>query len=172
MHMIEIGKPGPPDRDRWKTLFEGYNAFYGRTLPPQAYRRAWRSFQQDTLLHALGAWDEGELVGIAHFLVHPSTTAADVCYLQDLFTAPSARGRGVGSSLIAAVSNWARTRGCSRLYWSTHRDNASARALYDRLAVHRGFIRYDIDLTGGAAPAEAPEVPRGPARRRRDPGVR
>lgn len=35
----------------------------------------------------------GDVVGITHFFKHPSTSGPDVCYLQDLFTAPEARGR-------------------------------------------------------------------------------
>lgn len=85
-------------------------------------------------------------MGITHFLVHASTTAPDVCYLQDLFTAPEARGRGVGRALIAAVTDWARERDCSRVYWSTHETNATARRLYDQVAVDRGFILYQITL--------------------------
>jgi GNAT superfamily N-acetyltransferase len=51
---------------------------------------------------------------IVHFLVHASTTSADVCYLQDLFTAPDARGKGVAGALIAEVERWAREQGCLR----------------------------------------------------------
>jgi GNAT superfamily N-acetyltransferase len=78
--------------------------------------------------------------------VHPSTSALDVCYLQDLFTAPEARGKGVARALIAAVTEWARAEGCSRVYWSTQETNATARRLYDRVALNRGFILYQINL--------------------------
>jgi hypothetical protein len=44
------------------------------------------------------------------------------------------------------VADWARGQGCGRLYWLTHETNATARALYDTVAVNRGFIRYDIPL--------------------------
>ncbi|MBI3367535.1 MAG: GNAT family N-acetyltransferase, partial [Burkholderiales bacterium] len=37
----------------------------------------------------------------------------------------------------------ARERQAPRLYWTTHTGNARARALYDRVAAHKGFLRYD-----------------------------
>jgi GNAT superfamily N-acetyltransferase len=141
---ITVGRLGADDRPDWAELFRGYNTFYGRTMPEAVYDRAWAAFAEDSRMHALGATLVGELVGITHFLTHASTTAADVCYLQDLFTAPQARGRGVASALIAAVADWARAAGCSRVYWSTHESNASARRLYDQVADYRGFIRYEI----------------------------
>ncbi|MFI6323747.1 GNAT family N-acetyltransferase [Nonomuraea sp. NPDC050556] len=142
--MITIGKLTPADRPAWEELFTGYNTFYGRTLPQEAFDRAWTAFQDDTVMHALGAKLDGRLVGITHFLVHASTTAADVCYLQDLFTAEEARGKGAARALIAAVTDWAWERGCSRVYWSTQETNATARRLYDQVAVNRGFILYQI----------------------------
>ena len=144
--MIRIAKLGPDDRGDWEDLFRGYNEFYERTLAPQMADRAWNAFQADVRMHAFGAWLEGRLVGIAHFLIHPSTTAPDVCYLQDLFTAPDARRHGVARSLITAVTEWARARDCSRVYWSTHHTNATARRLYDQVAENRGFILYQIPL--------------------------
>jgi GNAT superfamily N-acetyltransferase len=144
--MLTVSKLTPADRAVWEELFRGYIDFYERAEPQEMYDRAWREFQADNPLHALGARLDGKLVGITHFFIHPSTSGPDVCYLQDLFTAPEARGLGAARALIAAVRDWAKDEGCARLYWNTHESNATARRLYDKVADNRGFIRYQIDL--------------------------
>ena len=144
--MISIGKLSSSDRTAWEELFRGYIDFYQRVEPPEMYDRAWREFEADGHMHALGARAGGRLIAIAHFLIHPSTSSPDVCYLQDLFTAPDARGMGAARALIASVSDWAKASGCCRVYWNTHESNSTARRLYDAVAENRGFIRYQIEL--------------------------
>lgn len=143
---IRIDRLTAADRAAWERLFRGYIDFYERSLPPEAYDQAWAAFQEGEVMHARGAWIGDELVGIVHFLPHANTSGADVCYLQDLFTAPESRGRGVGAALIAEVADWALARGCGRVYWTTHETNTTARRLYDRVALNRGFIRYELEL--------------------------
>ena len=93
------------------------------------------------------ARDGDEIVGIVHFLSHPSGwTLEPVTYLQDLFTVAEHRGRGVARRLIEAVAAEARDAGSPRLYWLTQSHNATARLLYDRIAQHTGFIRYEYPL--------------------------
>ena len=132
----------------WKPLWDGYNAFYGRTgvtaLPDEITRTTWaRFFDGYEPMHALVAEAEGSLLGLVHYLFHRSTTALGPnCYLQDLYTLPAARGRGVGRALIEAVYEQARAAHCGRVYWQTQEGNATARRLYDQVAEQSGFIVY------------------------------
>lgn len=144
--MITTGALTETDRVAWENLFAGYNEFYGRPLTPELADRDWHEFSTGERMHALGARLDGELVGITHFLTHASTTSGDVCYLQDLFTAPEARGHGVGRALIEAVAGWARARGCVGVYWHTQTSNTTARRLYDQVALDKGFMQYQISL--------------------------
>jgi GNAT superfamily N-acetyltransferase len=144
--VVLVRRVEPTDRGGWEPLFVGYNRFYGRELDAVRIGRAWSAIVDDRRIEALVAEADSGLVGLAHFFRHPSSTSADVCYLQDLFTDEAARGRGVASSLIAGVADWARAEGCARVYWHTRASNATARRLYDRVAENRGFIKYDLDL--------------------------
>jgi GNAT superfamily N-acetyltransferase len=147
--VIAVGPLAPADRAGWEQLFRGYNAFSQVDHPQAMYDRAWSEFQAGTRMHALGARQDSDLVGFVHFLVHPRTTGPDVCYLEDLFTAPLYRGVGVGRALIGAVRSWAQQQGCARVYWHTRAGNTIARALYDQVADNHGFVMYSIDLPRG-----------------------
>ena len=139
------------DRSAWDVLWAGYNAFYersGRTaLAPAITQATWeRFFDPAEPVHALVAEDAGAVVGLVHYLFHRSTSRIEpVCYLQDLFTAPELRGRGVGRALIEGVYARARDAGASRVYWQTRENNVAGRLLYDKVARHLGFIVYSHD---------------------------
>ena len=144
---VAIAPLRPQDRERWDVLARGYKTFYETELPDAEYDLAWRRLLAADGIHGLGAQLDGRLVGISHYLFHTTIWAPRTCYLQDLFVDPEVRGRGVARELIAATADAAREGGASRLYWTTRHDNTVARALYDQVATHRGFIRYDHPLT-------------------------
>ena len=138
----------PEDRDQWQPLWDGYNLFYERpNLPREITEASWaRFFDPAEPMFAAVAELDGKLVGLVHFLYHRSTTSVEpVCYLQDLFTAPEARGMGVGRALIEHVYDEAARAESRRVYWQTAEDNP-ARKLYDRVAELTPFRRYVKDL--------------------------
>ena len=60
----------------------------------------------------------------------------DSGYLISMWVAPEARRQGVGSALVDAVVQWARTQGLIRLLLDVGEKNAPAIALYTR----KGFV--------------------------------
>ena len=136
------------DREQWEPLWEGYNLFYERPdLPREITDTSWARFlDPEEPMFAAVAEVDGLIVGLVHYLYHRNTAMIDdVCYLQDLFTAPEARGLGVGRALIEYVYAEAAKAGSSRVYWQTQENNP-ARKLYDRVAELTSFRRYVREL--------------------------
>ena len=149
---ITIRPVVPSDFAQWKSLWDGYNAFYGRAgataLPEEITRLTWaRFFDAYEPMHALIAERDSQILGLVHFIFHRTTIApTSNCYLQDLFTVESARGQGVGRALIEEVYRRAEAAHCARVYWLTHESNTTARALYDMVADNSGFLVYRKNL--------------------------
>lgn len=135
------------DWDSWIELAQGYKAFYQTPTNAEEYLTAWRRITNQEGIFGLGAKLDGDLVGFAHYFFHTNVWSPKVCYLQDLFTAPQARGKGVARALIEEVAQMAVTQGATRFYWLTQDHNLAARGLYDKIAKHNGFIRYDFPLS-------------------------
>ena len=141
---IEIRPIGKDERVNWEVLWQGYLRFYESSQTADATDAAWlRIHDPAEPMHGLGAYVNGRLLGIVHYLFHRSFwTIGNYCYLQDLFVSEDARGNGVGRALIEAVYEQARGAGASRVYWLTQESNVAARALYDQVAERSGFIQY------------------------------
>jgi len=136
------------DFAKWRPLWDAYNAFYGRAgataLPEAVTQTLWARFlDPEVPVNGLVGVQGGEVVGLAHYLFHLSTSAVEPsCYLQDLFTVPALRGQGIARRLIEGVYQAAKTAGTGRVYWHTHEGNRTAQRLYDKVAQRSGFIVY------------------------------
>src|SRR3546814_10280243 len=91
---IQIRPLTADDREAWLGLWQGYQLFYEARIDDEVTTLTWsRIIDPDGPIQGLGAESGGRLIGIAHYLFHPSSwAAADYCYLQDLFVAEEARG--------------------------------------------------------------------------------
>jgi GNAT superfamily N-acetyltransferase len=132
------------DRAQWDLLWSGYLRFYRQRVPIELTNRTFeRLVDENRQPYGLVAYDGDRVLGFAHYLFHPSTwSLTDICYLEDLFVDPTARGHGAGRALIHAVYAAADKVNAGSVYWMTQEFNADGRALYDTLAHRTSFIRY------------------------------
>lgn len=135
------------DHADWRRLWTEYLVFYKTTVSEEVYATTWQR------LFAPGEYEpkgfiailDGKAVGLTHYMYHRTCwSLVNNCYLQDLFTDETTRGKGVGRALIKAVQDEAGTIGVKNVYWMTHETNATARKLYDSVARRTGFIEYDL----------------------------
>jgi len=82
----------------------------------------------------------GRGVGLAEASIRTDyvngTSSSPVAYLEGLYVAPDARGRGVARSLVLAVSEWALATGCTELASDTQPENRVSQAVHTQL----GFV--------------------------------
>lgn len=132
------------DRDQWDGMWQGYLSFYEHELSEEQTELTWaRLIDEEFEMHGLVAQLDGELVGLAHFsFTHSSWAENRDLYLEDLFVSPTVRGQGFGKALIVALDEVAREEGARKVWWETHKDNATARRLYDSVAELSEFVKY------------------------------
>ncbi|MCF6277153.1 MAG: GNAT family N-acetyltransferase [Anaerolineales bacterium] len=141
------------DFDQWRQLWDQYNEFYGRVgltaLSEDIVLSTWQRFLDPSeSVYCLIAEDAGRLVGFAHYISHRNTiTIENTCYLQDVFSEPDLRGKGVGRKLITEFYERAKQAGTVGVYWHTHASNETAMQLYDKVATNTGFVVYRHSVT-------------------------
>jgi GNAT superfamily N-acetyltransferase len=101
-------------------------------------------FGHKALFEALIAEQDGAAAGLALFFPHFSSIRGQPgVYVQDLWTDPGLRGRGLGQRLLATVADHARVNWrAGYLALTTHGHNDAARAFYARL----GFEAHPDDV--------------------------
>ncbi len=133
------------DETAWRKLWRGYLEFYETTLDDEIYRTSFARLIDPAVTdyHGLLALRDDAPVGLVHYIFHRhGWQIEEVCYLQDLYVAPEARGTGAGRVLIEAVYRAADAAGRPNVYWMTQTFNTTARQLYDRVGSVTPFIKY------------------------------
>ncbi len=142
---ITIRPLQPADEAEWRRLWKAYLEYYETSVPEEVYQTTFQRLISADHPNQKGliALQEGRPAGLVHYIYHPHNwKIEDVCYLQDLYADPAARGTGVGRKLIEAVYKAADADGCPTVYWLTQDFNQTARKLYDRIGTLTPFIKY------------------------------
>lgn len=145
---VSIRSVTAADREEWLKLWKGYLDFYQASVSDDQTQLTFSRFLDPTeSLNCFVAVSGNRPCGFATWQLHRSTWARNYyCYLEDLFVGTYARGKGIGRSLIRAVTDEAVRQGAGKIYWQTHSSNRSARRLYDQVADNQGFIIYSNKL--------------------------
>jgi GNAT superfamily N-acetyltransferase len=137
------------DYQLWLMLWRGYCVALDRTVSHAITEGVWRRIlaPDEAIWCLLACEGKSEPIGFANYVLHLHTWSLQtVCYLEDLFVSPAARGSGAGRVLIDALIALGRQHDWRRVYWHTHENNYRARSLYDRVVPRTDFVRYDIEL--------------------------
>ncbi len=135
----------PDDRAEWEEMWRDYLGFYESEVSGEVYDTTFARLLGDDPqdFSCFVAELDGALVGLTHYLFHRHAWKVErVCYLQDLYARPQARGTGVGRALIQAVYDEADRQGAPNVYWLTQEFNHTARQLYDRIGKLTPFLKY------------------------------
>lgn len=148
MTTVHCSPPEAADREAWAALYRGYALFYRVPMPELQLDTLWGWLQDPAHeVRGLLARDDRQVLGLAHFRRYPRPLrAGHGLFLDDLYVAEPARGRGVGRALIEAVSGVARSEGLNPVRWITADDNHRARMLYDSMATRTWWVTYDREL--------------------------
>lgn len=147
---VAITRVGEGDLDDLLPLMRGYSDFYEVDPPDEALLAMSRALIADAEregVQFIARDEDGAALGFATvFWLWSTSRAARIGLMNDLFTAPEARGRGVGAALIAACLDAVREHGAVTLQWQTALDNHTAQGLYDRVGgVREQWLDYYLD---------------------------
>jgi len=144
---VRVRTVAPRDESQWSALYAGYRSFYKLPEDEEAVRATWEWVSQG--LHGLVGLvvtdEDDTLLGLANLrrFARPSTATVGL-YLDDLFTSPTARGRGAATALLREASSVAAVKGASVVRWITAADNETARRVYDNVGTATPWVTYDM----------------------------
>jgi len=99
-----------------------------------------RLIDADSPVGGLCALSGGEMAGLVHYILHPTTGALEnACYMQDVYVDPAFRQQGIAAKLVRELERIGRVEKWSRLYWLADANNEAAQALYKKIGVKLNF---------------------------------
>ncbi|HEX4549430.1 GNAT family N-acetyltransferase [Pseudomonas sp.] len=147
---IEVIRATTAQLEAVAKLFDAYRGFYQQPSNLEQSRAfiAERMVGNESAIF-LAQDENAEALGFVQ--LYPTFSSIDAhrtWLLSDLFTAPAARGRGVGRSLMNMARDFAQQTGAKGLVLETATDNVTAQGLYESLGYVRdtGYFTYMLDL--------------------------
>ena len=124
------------DQKSWAELYNAYREFYRVPADDESVATTWAwMIGSEHGLRGIVAVDvHGPVKALANLRLFARPSAGKTgFYLDDLFTAPTARGSGAASALLRRVAEIAEQEGATVVRWITAEDNDTARPAIQRI---------------------------------------
>ena len=136
--MLTVLDAEPADAVAMAELFREMDDFYGETAAEPVGTKVDQInsvlFANPPLAYALLARDETYLVGFAAYsFLWPAVRTTKSLYLKELYVSKRHRRLRVGKMLVERILKTAVDNNCSRIEWTTDKDNAEAQQFYKQL---------------------------------------
>ena len=135
----------PSDKAPWARLFVAYGVFYETAFTQEIVDAVFDKLVGDsTEIEGIVAVNDDVITGFALYRrLYDTFTAGPGWHLDDLFVSPDARGQGIATDLIEAVTIIARENGGGTVRWITADDNTTAQSVYDKVAVRKTWVTFE-----------------------------
>ena len=90
--------------------------------------------------------DHGLIVGYAAWFFAYYTWTGKALYIDDLYVQDAYRGKGIGSTLMNSVIDFAATSGCHKVRWQVSDWNEPAKAMYRNMGAEIDSTKLNCDL--------------------------
>lgn len=126
------------DFDHWLPLWDANNL---GEVNKELTAETWRRLNDSNFpIFGLCAHEEGKIIGILHYVVHPTTgNIKMIAYMQDLFIPEYHRRKGIGKALVQELATIGMKERWARIYWLTDNDDDATQAFYKNLGVKINF---------------------------------
>jgi ribosomal protein S18 acetylase RimI-like enzyme len=146
-----ITRVGTADLHELLPLMRGYCDFYEVSPSDEQLQALSLTLIEhpDTSGGQLIAREDGVAAGFATiFWSYSTLSACAIGVMNDLYVAPDARGKGLGTELIRGCEALCAERGVEILEWETAPSNTRAQSVYDRLGASRAqWLSYTLAVS-------------------------
>lgn len=135
---VKVRPIEPQDFPAWLPLWDANNQGH---RDEAVTTETWgRLIDPASPIGGLVAEDGSDLVGLVHYVLHPTTGAiGNVCYMQDVFVDEAHRGKGIAKKMVKALAAQGEKEKWVRMYWLAENDNEAAQGLYKNLGQKMNF---------------------------------
>lgn len=147
MNQIIVRRLKFDDFPQWLPLWDGNNM---GQRDEEVTAHTWSRLvdADNPYVNGLCAEQNGEILGIVHYILHNTTGAVKpVCYMQDVYVAPTHRRKGIGKRLVNEVTKIGGSEKWARMYWLTQESNEEAKAMYANFGIKLNFAFYVLPIS-------------------------